>query len=477
MLSLMIAGLLLAISIPLVALARRFDIPYPIALVAGGLLLSVATGYVPAKVDPHVILFVFLPPLLYAEAISAPIDEMRRQAGWIAGLAFGLVLATAAAVAAVAVRLAPELDLAGAVLLGAIVAPTDPVAAAPVIARFGIARRILATLQGESLLNDALALVMYAIAFGVITSGTFARGEIAWDLALAFIGSPIVGLLVGYVASVAWRTIRDARLQMAISILVPFVAYLAADRLQMSGVVAVVVAGFYVNARSSRDMLPSTRVISTGFWETMVFLVNAVVFMLVGFALHVAWNTFRAHRDVLPAVAAVVAVVLLVRFAWVFGVGAAVRAAGKPVDWRGAFTIAWCGMRGGISAALAIALPTAIEDRLFVERDIIVTATFAVIFFTLIGEGLTLPWIIDRVKPEKVDPVAEGRDVLEGVSTPVSDRVIGISGDLVTSERKTFANLHGQGRIDDVVHARFEHAIDFIDAGRRALIEGDPFGD
>jgi CPA1 family monovalent cation:H+ antiporter len=477
MASLQIAGLLLAISVPLVALARRFAIPYPIVLVAGGLVVSICIGNVPVHIDPHVVMLIFLPPLLYAEAISAPIDEMRRQAGWIAGLAFGLVIVTAAAVAAVGVALAPELSLTAAILLGAIVAPTDPVAAAPVVARFGIARRIIATLQGESLLNDALALVMYTIAFGVIASGTFVRGEVALDLVLAFVGSPIVGFLIAYSASVLWRMIRDARLQMAVSILVPFVAYLAAERLHMSGVVAVVVAGFYVNARSSRDMTPSTRIISTGFWETMVFLVNAVVFMAVGFALHVAWNTFRLHRDVGATAIAVVAVVVIIRFLWVFGVGAAVRTTGRPVDWRGAFTIAWCGMRGGVSAALALALPAVIEDRFFVERDIIVIVTCAVILVTLVGEGLTLPWIIEHVRPEQLDKAEEGRVTLDGVSTPVSDRVIAIGDELIANERLTFARLHHEGEIDDTVYARFDHAIDFIDAGRRALLEGDPFED
>ena len=220
-----IAGLLIAIAIPLVALARRFDIPYPIVLVFGGLILGFFTGPVQAQPDPKIILLAFLPPLLYAEAIAAPLDEMRAQAGWIAGLAIGLVVVTAGVVAVVAARLAPELTWPAAFLLGAIVAPTDAVAAAPILARFGIARRIAGTLQGESLLNDAVALVLYALAFGIISSGTI-DGAVAADLALAFIGSPIVGAAVGLVAAYAWRMIRDAHLQTAISILVPFAAYL-----------------------------------------------------------------------------------------------------------------------------------------------------------------------------------------------------------------------------------------------------------
>ena len=472
-----VVGILVVLAVPLVALAHRWRIPYPIVLVFGGLVLGFLNRPPQLHSNPQELLLVFLPPLLYVETLTVSLDEIRRQAGWIAGLAIGLVLVTAGAVAVVAHQLAPEFPWASAILLGAIVAPTDAVAASPVMARLGIARPIVAILQGESLLNDAIALVLYALAFDAITIGTFSPGTATVDLLLAVFGSPLVGLVFGFLAAWAWRTVSDARLQTTISILLPFVTYLAADRLGMSGVVAVVAAGFVANARTPRDMLPEARLISSGFWETIVFLVNVIVFIMIGFALHHAFNTLEHHHEAIWTAIAVVAVVIAVRFAWVYGAGLVARLSGRSIDWRGAFVVAWSGMRGGVSAALALALPAFVGDRLFVERDIVVIATFSVIFVTLVGEGLMLGSIVRWVRPPRENVAAVQREVLSTVPTDLTHHIRGIEHELVVAERDSFFAMRARGEIEDDVLTRMQYALDLIEAGRRAFLEGKPWED
>ena len=477
MIPLGLLGILLVVAIPLVALAERRRIPYPIVLVLGGLPLGYFAHFARFHADPHEVLLAFLPPLLYAEALGAPLDQMRRRIVWIVGLSIGLVMLTAAAVTGVVQVLAPWMTLPAAVLLGAIVSPTDAVAAAPVLARLGVARPTLAIVKGESLLNDAAALVLYAAAFSAASAGHFSGREIGLELFLAIFLSPLVGAAFAVAAALAWRRIRTPHLQTAISIILPWVAYLAADYVHASGVVAVVTAGFFVSAQGQRDMLPAARLISTGFWETSIFVVNAIVFVLVGVALHGALVSFMTYHQSLLLVVGVIAAVVLTRYAWVALQTLAFQLAGKKVDWRESTIVAWCGMRGGVSAALALALPTLLGDTQFIARDTVVLITFAVIFVTLIGQSSTLPWLLRKLGSKPASRGDAERELVANESPIMYGHLEYFKSNAVGAERKLYADLRDRGDIDDVELNRIGFGLDLIESGRRAIVEGKTLED
>jgi len=398
---------LLVVAIPLVALGRRFNVSYPVVLVLGGLVLGFIPGLPPIRLDPNLVLLIFLPPLLYWEAITAPTDIMLANAGQIWMLAIGLVVATTLAVAVVVHAIIPDLPWAVAFVLGAIVAPTDELAAVPVLERFRLPRHVIAIVDGESLLNDATALVIYATALTAMAAASFSVMQTALQFVVVAVGSIVIGLVFGRLAVEGWRRIRDTQLQGVISVVLPFLAYVPAQRLQLSGVLAVVVAGVYVNRFTPIVITPKARIRGIGFWENFVFLANAVLFLLVGLQLHsVASATFAVNSwTVVLRDAAIVNVVLIVvRFAWVLGIEYLPVIGGSSEhpngDWKHALIVAWSGLRGAVSLAAALAIPIAVSGVQFPHRDLIIFITFTVILVTLVGGGLTLPLLIQSLKLE-----------------------------------------------------------------------------
>ncbi len=398
-------GLLIA-AIPLVGLARRWQIPYPIVLVIGGLGLGFVPGLPRIELSPDLVLLIFLPPLLYWESITAPTDEMRANARMIWPLAIGLVILTTAVVALVAHALVPALGWAAAFVLGAVVAPTDEIAAVPIAERLGVPRHVTAIIQGEALLNDAGSLVLYAAAVAAVVTGTFSWAHASLDFVLAAVGAVVLGLLAGGAAIWAWRQFQDTRLQAVISVLLPFVAYVPAQQLQWSGVLAVVTAGVFVNRYTPKVITPSARLQLVGWWETTVFLANAVIFILLGLQLRVVVTTALAHghpwSQLLWVAAAVNAAVVIVRFGWVYAQAAVARAAGiadqTQEQWKHLFVVTFSGLRGAVSLAAALALPLTIRSGAgFPERDLIVFVTFTVILGSLVVGGLSLPLVIARL--------------------------------------------------------------------------------
>ncbi len=393
-------GLLIA-TIPLVALARRVDIPYPITLVLGGLVIGFIPGLPPLTLDPNLVLVIFLPPLLYWEAISAPTDVMRDNAGRIWYLAIGLVCATTGIVAVVAHATIPAMPWAMAFVLGAIVAPTDELASAAILERMHLPRRLVAIVEGESLLNDASSLILYAAALTAAITGAFSIWPNLLHFVVAAGGGIVVGFLCGWLAVTGWRAIRDVELQSVVSFCLPFFAYLSADRLGASGVIAVVFAGIYANRFTPIVLLPLTRLRVSGYWITVVFLINAVLFLIVGLQLHGLARTIFAEypwQKVLWYAAIVNATVIATRFLWFIAqefvpiVGA--RAQDARVNIRGALIASWSGLRGAVSLAAAVAIPVSVAGVALPHRDLIVFLTFSVILVTLVGGGLTLPAFI-----------------------------------------------------------------------------------
>ena len=394
----LILGLLIAVA-ALVTIARRLGIAYPIFLVIGGLALGLLPGVPRIQVDPDAIFLVVLPPLLYIAGYFTPIRSLRENLGTISSLAVGLVLVSAFAVAAVARWLIPDLPWPVALALGAIVAPPDAVAATAVTRRLAVPRQVVTILEGESLLNDATALTMYGIALAVAAGAVFAPGGAAFKFAAAIVIGGAIGLVVGWVIARIRAAIEDTPVEMTISLLTPYAAFLPAVRLDASGVIATVAAGLYLGHRGSHIMGADARLTGRAVWETITFLLNGFVFIAMGLEIpHLLSALTRSRAVELAGIGVAVTIVLvLVRAAWIFAT------VYLPSRLRGSdafgcsLVLAWAGMRGVVSLAAALALPLTLADRPFPAREAVVVVTVTVIVLTLVGQGLTLPWLIRRL--------------------------------------------------------------------------------
>ena len=400
-----VAALLLAIA-ALNAVASRFDIPYPIVLVVGGLVIGLVPGMPQVQLDPELVLFVFLPPLLYASAFFADLPALRRDARALSMAAIGLVLVTVVVVAAVG-HGALGLTWPMAFALGAIVSPTDPLAATAIMRRLGVQRRIVNMVEGESLLNDAAALVTYRVAVTAAVAGSFSLAHATLEFVAATLGGVAVGLAVGWSVHHVRRRIDDPLTSITVSLLTGYAAYLPAEALHLSGVLATVTAGIYLGWRSHEIAAPGVRLQATAVWEVLTFLLNATLFILVGLQLPVVVDSLgeQSVPTLLRDAALTTATIVAVRFAWLFTVPYLVRLADRRPAQRerrlGAgprVVIAWSGLRGAVSMAAALALPLETDAGAPLPgRDVIVFVAFVVVLVTVVGQGLTLPAVARRM--------------------------------------------------------------------------------
>jgi monovalent cation/hydrogen antiporter len=403
-------------------LAGTIRVPYPILLVLGGLVLGFLPGVPPAELPPDLVLVLFLPPLLYQAAFFSSPRDLRADARAITLLAVGLVLATMSAVAAAAHTVVGGLPWAAAFTLGAVVSPTDPLAATAIARRLGVPRRLVTVLEGESLVNDASALVAYRLAVAAVVAGSFSL----WGAGLQFVGRGIggvaIGVAVGWLIAEARRRIEDPVVEIVLSVVTGYAAYLPAELMGASGVLAAVTAGLYVGWRAPELASPSTRLLGFSFWEVLVYLLNAVLFVLVGLQLHpILTGVSGSSAAVLLGQAALVsAVVIAVRIVWGFSVPYLVRALdrrpaqrARRVGARERLVASWSGMRGAVSLAAALALPLETSTgQPFPQRNLIIFVTFGVIFATLVLQGLSLPWLIRRLGLHRDD--SEEQEELRG---------------------------------------------------------------
>ena len=387
-------------------LARRLKVPYPILLVIAGLLLSFLPGIPRIRLDPSLVFLVFLPPLLYSAAWTLSWREFQRNFASIAMLAVGLVLFTIVGLSMSAGSLLRGFDWKSAVLLGAVVAATDAIAATAIARRVGLPQRIVDILEAESLVNDGTGLL--ALQFGLlmlVTGRTPSVIEGIGRLVFLTAGGVLVGLAIG--AVVAWfeHKIDDAPVEIVISILVPYTTYLIGDRAHVSGVMAVIACGMYMSRQSSEYMTPQVRLQTTAVWDALTFVLNGIVFVLLGLQLpYVIGEIGGMSRIVLLEYGAgFSAVIIAVRMAWVYGetyIAYAVRRWARKIDApqpepRSLFVIGWGGMRGVLSLAAAVSLPFTLPDgRTFPQRSMIIYLAFCLIVATLVVQGLTLPWLI-----------------------------------------------------------------------------------
>lgn len=416
---------LLVVTVVFAGLATRLRIPYAILLVIAGAILGFVPGLPTINLNSNVILFLFLPPLIYSSAWLTSWRMFRANLRPILLLSIGLVLFTTVCVALVA-HLLLHLPLAVGFVLGAILAPTDAVAASAIAQRMGIAQRIVTILEGESMVNDATALVAYSFAVSAVVTGNFQLGVAALEFVLVGLGGLLIGLIVALPISWLHSHLDDASIEITITLLTPFAAYLLAEVIHVSGVLAALSAGLYLSRRSSRFFSSDTRLQANAVWSVLVFILNGLLFLLIGLQLRQAFNSTGMH-SILSAIADILLVslaVILIRIGWVFAetyiprwVSKSLRTRDPYPNWRSVFIIAWTGLRGSVSLASVLALPLLAQgNKPFPERELLIAITFGVILVTLVGQGLGLIPLIRIFKLPGDDSLADERQHAQQVT-------------------------------------------------------------
>jgi Na+/H+ antiporter len=399
--SLVLAAILVAVALLLIV-ARLVRVPYPILLVVGGLGLSFVPGIPEIQLPPDLVLIAVLPPLLYGAAFFTSLRDLRENAGAISLLAVGLVLTTMLVVAAVAHFLIADLSWHGAFVLGAVVSPTDPTAVSAIAERLGLPRRIVALIEGESLVNDGTALVAYKFAVVAVVTGSFSLADAAGSFLLNVVGGIAIGLGIGFLIRQVRRRLDDPPLEITISLLSGYFAYLPAQAAGVSGVLAAVTVGIYMGWHTPELTSARTRLQGIAVWEILFFLLNALLFTLIGLQLPGILDALsgRSTATLIGYAAAVTAAVIAARFLWVVPgtfLAARFRRRRRPIQEPGkaAILIGWSGMRGAVSLAAALAIPlTTDAGQPFPNRPLIIFLTFGVILGTLVLQGLTLPAVV-----------------------------------------------------------------------------------
>ena len=416
--------MLLVAAAGLLILAGPLRIPYPILLVLGGLLLGFGPGVPTVTMPPEVVLFGILPPLLYVSAYSTGLRELRQNLRPISLLAGGLVATTTVGVALVA-HAVTDLSWAAAFVLGAVVSPTDPIAATSIGRRLGVPRRLIDIIEGESLVNDGTALVLLRTAILAAVAGAFSPWEAGGQLALNIVGGVAVGLAAGYVIRRIRRVLDNPPLEVTLAFLTGYFTFLPASALGVSGVLAVVTAGVYMGWYTPELTNVQTRLQGQAFWEILTFLLNVLLFGLVGLQLRPIIDALSGSGDwaLLGEAVVIVVAVIVLRILWVFPATylprrliPRVRDHDPSPPWRHPAFIAWNGMRGAVTIAAALLIPLRTDAGLpFPGRDLIVFFAFAVVLATLVVQGLSLPLLIRVLGLEVDDRDAEAEEALARV--------------------------------------------------------------
>jgi Na+/H+ antiporter len=412
---------IMAILIGLSSIADKIKLPYPILLVGVGLVI----GFVPALPDlamnPEIVFLIFLPPLLYDAAFKTSWHEFKTAIRPISTLAITLVFFTTITVAAVTHWLVPGFGWPLAFVLGAIVSPPDAVAATGIIKGLGLNKRVITILEGESLLNDASALIAYRYAVAAVTTGVF----VFWKASLEFVwvagGGVVAGIAIGYLFILAHKKIaHNPVVETSLTLLAPYLAYLLAEKLHISGILSVVCAGLMVTWRAPEIFSYQTRMRTRAVWDTVIFLLNGIVFILIGLQLPLIINNIKgyAFMQLLGYGLLISFATIVVRIVWVFaGVynqklfsfkkkknieNAVPAETPGEIPWKNVLIVAWTGTRGVVSLATALALPLTLNNgQAFPYRNVILFLAFVVIFITLVVQGLTLPLLIKILGVEK----------------------------------------------------------------------------
>jgi monovalent cation/hydrogen antiporter len=385
-------------------------IPYPIFLVLGGLALGFVPGVPTLSLPPEVVLVAVLPPLLYISAFFTSVRDLRANSQAIGILAVGLVVATTVTVAVVAHAAINGLPWSAAFVLGAVIAPTDPLASTAIMRRLGVPRRLVSVVESESLVNDGTALVLYRVAVVAAVSGSFSVWDASWRFVWSVVGGIGIGLAVGFLTAQVRRRLDNPPVEVTISLMTGYLAFIPASAASASGVLAVVAAGIYLGFLTPELTSVQTRLQGTAVWEILVFVLNALVFALVGLQLSRILDTLtgRTAGELIRYALLITGTVIVTRIIWVpiFShlprlLWGSTRHAAKPLSHS--FLVSWSGLRGAVSLAAALAIPLSTDaGRSFPDRDLIIFLTFCVILGTLVLQGLSLPMLIRmlRIEPD-----------------------------------------------------------------------------
>jgi monovalent cation/hydrogen antiporter len=413
--------LVLGVVALLYEVSERIGVPYPALLVVAGLGLALVPDLPQVALQPDLVLLVFLPPLLFSAAAEIPMRELRANLAPITRLSIGLVIATIVVVALAVHTVLPSVGWGPAFVLGAIVSPTDAIAATTVFRRLRLPRQLTTIIEGESLVNDATALVAYRAALAAVATGTFLLSDAVFFFVVSAIGGIAIGIAVGYVAQRLMSRLDNPPVEVAIGLVTPFAAYLPADVLGISGVLAAVAAGLVVSRKLGSALTPNSRLLWVGTWRMLGFVLNGFVFVLIGLALpDILSGLQHPSTDILTATVVVCLTVVITRFTWIYLSGLIPNSPARVIDkrypgrglkWRVSFLASWAGLRGAVSLAAALALP---EN--FPERPLILFLTFAVILVTLLGQGLTLPLVVRFVGNDRLPPDEDEATLAQGTA-------------------------------------------------------------
>jgi monovalent cation/hydrogen antiporter len=415
---LVLLALLVGLAVLLI-LAPALRVPYPIFLVLGGLGLGFVPGIPALELPPQVVFVAVLPPLIYLSAFFTSVRDLRANARSIGILAVGLVVATTVTVAVVAHAAIGGLSWSAAFVLGAVVAPTDPIASTAIMRRLGVPRRLVSVVESESLVNDGTALVLYRVAVVAVVSGTFSVWDASWRFVWSVLGGIGIGLVVGYLTAEVRRRLENPPVEVTIALMTGYLAFIPANAAQASGVLAVVTAGVYLGWHTPELTSVQTRLQGIAVWEIVVFVLNALLFALVGLQLSRILDnlTGRSTAELMRYAVLVTGTVILTRIIWVPIFSHLPRwlwnSTSHPAKPLGhSFLISWSGMRGAVSLAAALAIPlTTDAGGSFPDRDLIIFLTFCVLLGTLVLQGLSLPLLIRMlgIEPDHGDEAEDAK--------------------------------------------------------------------
>jgi len=406
---LVVVSLLFGIAM-LTMLSEKLKVSYPILLVIAGLLISLIPGMPDVSLNPDLVFLIFLPPLLYAAAWNTSWKDFWRLKRPISLLAFGLVIFTSAAVALVSNAIIPDFTLALGFLLGGIISPPDAIAATSVLQGLKVPKRAITILEGESLVNDASSLIVFRFALAAIITGQFHLGNAAKDFALVAFMGIIIGVAIAFVIYFIHRFFpTTASIDAAITLITPYIMYIGAEHFHFSGVLSVVSGGLFLSFRSGNLFTYESRINIGGFWETLIFLLNGFVFILIGLQLPViikGLGNYSIGEAILYGVV-ISLLIIIIRIVWVFPSAYIPRWLFKSIrtnepnpGWKNVFLIGWSGMRGVVSLASALAVPLTLAGNAFPHRNLILFITFVVILITLVLQGLSLKPLIRKLNIE-----------------------------------------------------------------------------
>lgn len=427
----------------LVRIAEFGKIPAPIVLVLGGLAIAFIPGLPSVELEPDTIFLVFLPPLVYAAGWRTSPLELRTVMRPLALLSVGLVFVTAGVVAVVAHATVPGMNWAEAAVLGAILAPTDTIAATSIFRRLGAPERVRLLVEGESMINDGTALVLYRIAVGVAIGGAFSLGGASLEFVGVAAGGILVGIGIGVLSDRILDRLNDSDLAIMLSVLTAYGAYIGAEELGASGILAAVVAGVYAGYRSPHTLAADVRLNAVAFWSVLVFGLEITLFVLLGLQLPEIVDTLEASptgiSDLIWPIVAIAAASIGARLAFVFAMGSD---AGETAGQR--FAVGWSGMRGAVSLAAALAVPLSVDG-----RPQIIFLTFALILVTIVGQGLSLPFIVRALGLENPRRWSDEEAVarMEAAQSAL-DRIDQMESDKRANEKQLM-------RLRDLYRARF----------------------